>query len=83
MSDKKDNILTPKRNVKYFILNTVVLAVACIVMWPLLEMLWAKLDGNTYEWTVIGGIVEPIAFAILCTIVEFVGWNLFHKEKKK
>ena len=81
--DTKENIFTPKRNVRFFVVNFVGFAVMCAIFWPILDMLWSKLDGSTYTWTVSNGIIEPIVFSLIFTIIEFVAWNFFHPEKEK
>ena len=83
MAEKnQDNILTPKRTVKYFFINFAALSVASMIIWPLLDWLFSKIFNDAYEgWTVMNGIVTPVIFSLIFTIVEFVFWNLFHKEK--
>ena len=79
---KKDNIFTPKRTVKYFIVNLVTMTVVAMIVWPLLDMLLENIfDGGYKGWDVQRGIIEPCIFAVIITIVEFVFWNIFHKKK--
>ena len=80
--EKKENIFTPKRTVKFFIVDFIALAVVCIILWPLLDLLFSKIFDTPYEgWSVMGGIVRPIIFSLVLTIVEFTFWNFFHKKK--
>ncbi|MBR3252496.1 hypothetical protein IKF84_00260 [Candidatus Saccharibacteria bacterium] len=52
-----------------------------MIMWPLLELLFSKIDSSTYTWTWVNGILEPIIFGLIFCAIEFIGWNLFHKQK--
>lgn len=79
---EKKNIFTPERTFKYFILNFVAVAIAGIIIWPLLDLLFEAMRGNSFTWTVYGHIISPIVFAFFVTVVEFVCWNFFHKENK-
>ena len=81
VEEEKENILTPKRTVKYFFINLISMAVAAMIIWPLMDMLLTKIDSSTYSWTVRNGIIEPCIFAVIIVVVEFVFWNFFHKKK--
>ena len=78
---EKTSIFTPQRTVKFFIVSFIGTTIACMIIWPILELLFSKIDNSTYTWTWLNGIVEPLVFGLLATIVEFVGWNFFHKTK--
>ena len=79
--DKKTSIFTPQRTVKYFMLSFVVLAIACMAIWPLMDWLFSVIFNDTYSWTFVGGVITPCAFALIFTVLEFVFWNFFHKKK--
>lgn len=79
--EKKESIFTPKRTVKFFFVSLITMAIVAMIVWPLMDMLFSKIDNSNYSWTVRKGIVEPCIFAVVVTIVEFVGWNFFHKKK--
>ena len=78
-----ENIFTPKRTVKYFIVDYVVLFIACMILWPLLDLLFANIFNDPYEgWNAMDGIVRPAIFALIATAIEFIFWNFFHKKRK-
>lgn len=79
--NKKESIFTPKRTVKYFLINFVAMALIAMLIWPLLDLMFQGFDTSKYTWTWINGIIEPIVFAIIIDIIEFVFWNAFHKKK--
>ena len=79
---KKESIFVPKRDARYFVLSFVLLAVACIVIWPLMDLLFCKITGTEYEgWGFLGGVVWPCIFALIFTVIEFAFWGFFHKKK--
>ena len=79
--DKKaESIFTPKRTVKYFFLNLTALFLAAMLIWPLMDLMFKGFNTSEYLWTWQNGILEPAIFAIIFNIIEFVGWNLFHKK---
>ena len=78
---KKESIFTPKRTVKYFFLNFIVLFLAATLIWPLMDLMFQGFDPSKYTWTWQNGILEPAIFAIIFNIIEFIGWNAFHKKK--
>lgn len=79
--DKKtESIFTPKRTVKYFFLNLTTLFLAAMLIWPLMDLMFKGFNTSEYLWTWQNGILEPAIFAIIFNIIEFVGWNLFHKK---
>ena len=80
--DKKDNIFTPKRNIRFFLVNFITLSVACMIIWPPLDMLFDLITGDTYSWDVWGGIGVPIIFSLIFTCIEFIFWNFFYSKKK-
>lgn len=79
--EKKTNIFTPKRTVGYFILTFVYTAIAAMLVWPLMELIFSKIDNTEYTWTWINGILEPWIFGLVFTVIEFVCWNFFHSKK--
>lgn len=79
--EKETSIFTPKRTPSYFILTFVFTSIAAMVIWPLLDLLFSKIDGSEYTWTWINGILQPWIFGLVATIIEFIGWNFFHKQK--
>ena len=79
--EKKTNIFTPKRTVGYFILTFVYTAIAAMLVWPLMELIFSKIDNTEYTWTWINGILEPWIFGLMFTVIEFVCWNFFHSKK--
>ncbi len=85
MSDsKKTNILTPRRTVSYFFLEVITIGIAGMIIWPLLDLLLSKtIENKDFVWNVKDHIVEPLIFALLITIIEFIFWKRFHKENKK
>ena len=80
--DKKENIFTPKKNVRFFFVSFIGLAIACMLIWPPLDMLFDSISGDTYSWSVWGGIGVPIIFSLILTSIEFIFWNFFHPNKK-
>ena len=81
--NKKENIFTPKRTVKFFIVSYITLLIACMIIWPLMDIIFSAAEGKPYEgWNVGRGLVEPLIFALIFTIIEFVFWNFFHKKKQ-
>ena len=79
---KKPNIFTPRKTVGFFFVSFISLTIACMILWPLLDILFNKIFGGEYEgWSWINGILEPVIFALVCTGIEFIFWNAFHKEK--
>lgn len=80
--EEKKSIFTPERTFKFFIIDFLTIAIASIIIWPLLDLLFAAIRGNAFTWTVQEHILSPIIFAFIVTVVEFVFWNFFHKENK-
>ncbi len=80
--EKKENIFTPHRTVRYFFVNLITMAVVAMIIWPLMDMLFSKFENSTYTWTIRNGIIEPCVFAVIITAIEFIFWNFFHKKKQ-
>ena len=81
---KEETIFTPKRTVKFFFVNLIVMGLVAMVIWPLMDMLFDSLWNGGYKgWTWQAGILEPWIFAVLITVIEFICWSFFHPEKKK
>lgn len=78
---KKESIFTPKRTVSYFIINTITLFLAAMLIWPLLDLMFKGFNTSEYTWTWKNGILEPAIFGVVFSIIEFVLWNFFHKKK--
>lgn len=82
--ETKENILTPKRTVKYFFITLVVLGITAMIIWPLMDMLFDNLFNDGYKgWTWQDGILGPWIFALIATVIEFVFWSFFHPDKNK
>ena len=82
LEEKKETIFTPKRTVKYFIVDFLVLFIACMIFWPLIDMLFDGIAGNSYPgWNPTDGILQPAVFAVIATCIEFIFWNFFHKKR--
>ena len=79
--EKNTNIFTPRRTVSYFILTFVSISIAAMIIWPLLDILFSKIENNEYIWNWISGILQPWIFGLVFTIIEFICWNFFHKQK--
>lgn len=78
---KEESIFTPKRTVQYFFLNLIAFILAAMLIWPLMDLMFQGFDPSKYTWTWQNGILEPIAFGFTFTVIEFVCWNFFHKQK--
>ncbi|MDO4753237.1 MAG: hypothetical protein Q4A36_03350 [Candidatus Saccharibacteria bacterium] len=79
--EKNTNIFTPRRTVSYFILTFVSISIAAMIIWPLLDILFSKIENNEYTWNWISGILQPWIFGLVFTIIEFICWNFFHRQK--
>ncbi len=77
------NIFTPERNVRFFFVEFIGIFIAGLIIWPLIDFIMVSISGRSFAWTVGDHLVAPLIFALLITIVEFVFWNFFHREKKK
>ena len=66
------SIFTPERTIRYFIVCVIVYSIAAMIVWPLLELIYTNFTNSPYTWTVVDGIVKPIVFGIIFTIVEFL-----------
>ena len=80
-AEAKDTILTPKRTVKFFIVNVVVCSIIGMIIWPLLDIIFCGIFGHTFEYSVSDHIIQPVIAMVIVTIIEFVGWNFWHKKR--
>ena len=80
--EDKKSIFTPERTPRFFIIESLAIAIASIILWPLFDLLFDSMRGNNFTWSVYEHLLSPIIFAIVITIIEFVFWNFFHKENK-
>ena len=56
-------------------------AVIAMVVWPLMDLFWAGVITHTeFHYTVKDYIIEPLAFAVLLTLIFFCS-RAFAKEK--
>ena len=56
-------------------------AVAAMIIWPLLDLFWAGvITHSEFHYTVQDYVIEPLAFAVLITLVFFC-FKAFAKEK--
>ena len=78
---KKDTIFTPKKTVKFFIVTAISNAIAAMIIWPIMELLFSKIDNSEYTWGLVNGIVEPVIFGVVFAIIEFICWDFFYKKK--
>lgn len=76
------NIFTPERTVRYFFVSLIGTSIVALIIWPLLDMLFAQIDHTTFSYSVTGHIIAPIIFAIIVNVIEFIFWNFFHKKSK-
>lgn len=84
MSDSKGkSIFTPQRTVKYFLLEFGLIALAGILLWPLIDLILAAISGKSFAWEIREHILSPAIFALIATSLEFIFWKFFHKEPKK
>ena len=81
MKKDESSIFTPAKTMKYFFVSFIGLAVAAIIIWPLMDLIFSAIFGDTFQYSVIGHIVAPIIFSLIVTGVEFLTWNVWHKEK--
>lgn len=79
---KMDNIFTPQRTVKFFIVSVIGTTIAALIIWPLFDMLFDQISGKTFSYDVMDHVVWPIVFSIIINVLEFVFWNFFHKKSK-
>ena len=81
-SVKKSTELTVERgSVKYYAVEFVCLVVAAIIIWPLLDMLiCAVFTHSEFAYSVPQHILEPILFAAIFTLIDFV---VFKCQEKK
>lgn len=77
-----ENIFTPKRTAKYFIVSLIGTIIAALIIWPLLDMLFDQISGKTFSYNVMDHVVGPIIFSIIISVLEFIFWNFFHKKSK-
>lgn len=80
---KKEPIYTPKKTVKYFIFSFVTLWIACMIIWPIIDLIFSKISNEAYVWNPVAGIVTPGIVSLIVTIIEFAFWNFFHGGSKK
>jgi len=53
-----------------------------MIIWPLMDLFWAAVITHTnFVYTVKDYVLEPLAFAVLLTLVFFC-FKAFAKEKK-
>ena len=75
------SIFTPEKTVRFFIVSAIGYTAAAMIIWPLLELIFAKISDSPYSWTAIDGILEPCIFGVIITTLEFLFWNFFHNKK--
>ncbi|MBR3324223.1 hypothetical protein IKG24_01645 [Candidatus Saccharibacteria bacterium] len=75
------NLFTPERTIKFFFVSLIGSIIVALIIWPLMDLLFAAISGNTFNYTVKEDVLMPIVFMTVFTIIEFACWNLFHKEK--
>lgn len=76
------NIFTPERTAKYFFVSLIGTSIVALIIWPLLDMLFAQIDKTTFTYSVTSHIIAPIIFAIAINVLEFIFWNFFHKKNR-
>ena len=73
-----------KNRVKSSILTAVATYIAAIIIWPLLDLLWAKvITHSEFEYTVQSYILDPIIFALIFGLITFFVWKPETKLEKK
>ena len=66
---------------EYLILQIVAIAIAGMVIWPLLDLFWcAVITHSAFVYSVADHIVEPIIFGCICGLVF---WIIERKKAKK
>lgn len=57
-------------------------AVIAMIIWPLMDLFWAAVITHTnFTYSIKDYILEPLAFAVLLTLVFFC-FRAFAKDKK-
>ena len=89
MSEKKKSAkkgglsFEPERTVRFFIINVILSSIVAMIIWPLMDLLFcAVFTHEEFKYTFGNHIVEPVIFMLLVTVVEFLTWNVWHKDKK-
>lgn len=58
--------------------------IAAIILWPLLDLFWAKvLTHSDFTWTVMDHIVDPAIFSVIFGIITCIFWKKETKIEKK
>ncbi|MBR0424471.1 hypothetical protein IJI79_03185 [Candidatus Saccharibacteria bacterium] len=76
------NIFTPERTVKFFFVSLIGNILVALIVWPLMDLLYNLITGNTFNYTIQGDVLSPTIFMAVFTVVEFIFWGFFYKEKK-
>ena len=75
-------IIKVERTPKFFIINFVTCSVMAIIIWPLLDILLAGIFQHNFYYNFQDHVLQPIIAMLILTIIEFLTWGWWHKDKK-
>lgn len=80
MKDKKKDIEIEKGSKLELILQTVGGIISAMIVFPIMDLIFCKIDKTPFKYTIFNHIIEPIIFGIVFGLIT---WFIHKRQKKK